>query len=132
MDIERKVFNEHDPFLYIQFYETCSEGFIVAELNGFVVGYVVGFLASEDTGRIFSIAVNPKFQNRGIGSLLLKDIIDVLRRYGAKEITLEVRTGNIRAKRFYERHGFFQNGFLEKYYSNGEDGIIMKLRLHPE
>lgn len=57
IEIERKVFNEHDPFFYMQFYETCSEGFIVAQLNGFIVGFVVGFKSLEVMGCIFSLAV---------------------------------------------------------------------------
>ncbi|MCZ7373105.1 MAG: ribosomal-protein-alanine N-acetyltransferase, partial [Candidatus Methanoperedens sp.] len=44
INIEQQVFNEHDPFYYMQFYETCSGGFIVAQIHGLVVGFVVGFL----------------------------------------------------------------------------------------
>ncbi len=127
IDIERKVFNEHDPFFYMQFYETCSDGFIVAEINGFVVGFIVGFTASETTGRIFSLAVLPEYRNRGIGSALLKEIIDVFRENKVAEIILEVRAGNVKAKRFYERHGFYQTGIAKKYYSGGEDAFLMKL-----
>ncbi len=110
----------------MQFYETCSDGFIVAEINGIVVGYVVGFMASEDMGRIFSIAVDPKYRKRGIGGNLLKEIIDVFRKAGAREIILEVRSSNIRAKRFYERYKFYRTGVAENYYSNGENAILMK------
>jgi ribosomal-protein-alanine N-acetyltransferase len=129
IDIERKVFNEHDPFFYMQFYETCSDSFIVAEINGIVVGFIVGFMSSEDTGRIFSLAVDPKYRNRKIGSLLLNEIIDVIGKIGAVEIILEVRASNIKAKRFYERHGFFQTWIAEKYYNDGESAILMKLKL---
>jgi len=127
IDIERKVFNEHDPFFYMQFYETCSEGFIVAEINGFVAGYVVGFLASENTGRIFSLAILPKHQNRRMGSALLKEIIDVFRKMKVSEIILEVRASNIKAKRFYQKHGFYQTGILEKYYNDAENACMMRL-----
>jgi ribosomal-protein-alanine N-acetyltransferase len=130
IDIERHVFNEHDPFFYMQFYETCSEGFIVAQVNGFIVGFVVGFLNSENVGRIFSLAVHPSYQNRRIGSALLKEMIDVFRGMGVSEIILEVRLGNVKARRFYERHGFSKTGVVEKYYNDGESACIMKLRLH--
>jgi len=128
IDIERLVFNEHDPFFYMQFYETCSDGFIVAEVNGFVVGFVVGFLSSETTGRIFSLAVHPSYQNRKLGSALLKDIIQVFRRIGVSEIILEVRKGNLKARKFYERHGFLQTGVVEKYYNDGESACMMRLK----
>ncbi len=114
----------------MQFYETCSDSFIVAEMNGFVVGFVVGFMAAEETGRIFSLAVDPKYQNRGIGAFLLKEIIDVFKKAGAGEIILEVRMGNIKAKRFYERHGFYQTGIAEKYYNDGESACLMRLKMN--
>jgi len=131
IDIERRVFNEHDPYLYMQFYETCSEGFMLAEINGIVVGYVVGFQTSRKTGRIFSLAVLPEYQNRGIGSNLLEEIINYLRQRGAFEVILEVRVSNIKAKRFYERHGFYQVRVLKRYYNDGEDAYLMRLSLGP-
>jgi ribosomal-protein-alanine N-acetyltransferase len=129
IDIERKVFNEHDPYLYMQFYETYPETFIVAQINGIIVGYVAGFMASEGVGRIFSLAVHPSYQRRGVGSHLLKEIIILFREMGIQEIILEVRSNNVKAKRFYERHGFFQFGVAEKYYNDTESACLMKLRL---
>jgi ribosomal-protein-alanine N-acetyltransferase len=131
IDIERQVFNEHDPFFYMQFYETCSEGFIVAQVNGFIVGFVVGFLTSETTGRIFSLAVHPSYQNRRIGSALSKEMNNVFRCIGVSEIILEVRLGNVKALRFYERHGFCKTGVVAKYYYDGESACIMRLEISP-
>lgn len=129
IDIERKVFNEHDPYLYMQFYETYPDTFIVADINGFVIGYVAGFLAQPELGRIFSLAVDPKYQNRSVGSNLLKEIINIFRKKGVSEIILEVRMDNIKATRFYERLGFFQFGIAEKYYNDGQNARLMKLTL---
>ena len=129
IDIERRVFNEHDPYLYMQFYETYPDTFIVADINGFVIGYVAGFLAQVGVGRIFSLAVDPKYQNRSVGSNLLKEIINIFRKEGVTEIILEVRMDNIKAKRFYERLGFLQFGIAEKYYNDGQDARLMKLKL---
>ncbi|MCG2736669.1 MAG: ribosomal protein S18-alanine N-acetyltransferase [Candidatus Methanoperedenaceae archaeon] len=129
IDIERQVFNEHDPFFYMQFYETCSDGFIVAQVNGFIVGFVVGFLYSETTGRIFSLAVHPSYQSRKLGSALLKEIIQVFRKVGVSEIILEVRKGNVKARKFYERHGFHQTGVVERYYYDGESACMMRLKI---
>ncbi|SNQ59747.1 ribosomal protein S18-alanine N-acetyltransferase [Candidatus Methanoperedens nitratireducens] len=130
IDIERQVFNEHDPYFYMQFYETCSDGFIVAEMNGLVIGYVVGFLANEGTGRVFSLAVHPAYQGRGAGSALLKELAGIFRNFGALEIILEVRSSNTRARKFYEKHGFYQTGIVEKYYNDGENACLMRLRLN--
>ena len=131
IDIERKVFNEHDPYLYMQFYETYPETFIVAEINGIIVGYVAGFMASEGVGRIFSLAVHPSYQRMSVGSHLLKEMINLFREMGIQEIILEVRSNNVKARRFYERHGFSQFGIAEKYYNDAENACLMKLRLFP-
>lgn len=127
--IEKLVFNEHDPFYYMKFYETCSEGFVVAEMDGIVVGFVVGYTVSEETGRIFSLAVHPKCQNLGIGSALLEEIIRLLRRCLASEIILEVRQSNHGAKKFYERHGFYVTKVAERYYYDGENANLLRLIL---
>jgi ribosomal-protein-alanine N-acetyltransferase len=129
IDIERKVFNEHDPYLYMQFYENYPETFIVAEINGFIVGYVAGFQAAQGVGRIFSIAVHPLYQRRRIGSSLLNGIIHLFKEMHLNEIILEVRWSNVRAKKFYERYGFFQYDIAEKYYNGIENARLMRLRL---
>jgi len=67
----------------------------------------------------FSLAVHPLYQNRGIGSALLKEIIDVFRKFNAVEVVLEVRLGNLKARKFYESHGFEETGIAEKYYNDG-------------
>ena len=56
--IEKLVFNEHDPFYYMKFYETCSEGFVVAEMDGIVAGFVVGYRISEETGYFHESTTN--------------------------------------------------------------------------
>lgn len=129
IDIERKVFNEHDPYLYMQFYETYPETFLVAEMNGIIVGYIAGFLASEGTGRIFSLAVHPAYQRRGIGGHLLNEMINLFKEVRIREIILEVRSDNLLAKKFYVRHRFFQFGIAEKYYNDYQNACLMRLRL---
>lgn len=131
IETERKVFNEHDPYFYMQFYETCPDSFIVAEMNGVVVGYVVGFQTIEGTGRVFSLAVDPGYQNLGIGGALLNEIIAIFGRDGISEIVLEVRSDNVKAQRFYKRHGFIKSGSIEKYYNDGENATLMKFRRSP-
>jgi ribosomal-protein-alanine N-acetyltransferase len=126
IETEKKVFNEHDPYFYMQFYETCPDSFIVAEMNGMVVGYVIGFQTIEKTGRIFSLAVDPGYRNMGIGGALLEEILAIFGREGISEIVLEVRSDNVKAQRFYKRHGFLKFGMIEKYYNDGENATLMK------
>lgn len=129
INIERKVFDQHDPYLYMKFYENYPDTFIVADINGFVVGYITGFLTKEGVGRIFSLAVHPSYQRRSVGSHLLKEMIHLFKETGVPEIILEVRSDNTKAKKFYEKHGFFQFGIAEKYYNDAQNACLMKLKL---
>jgi len=56
-------------------------------------------------------------------------MINLFREMGIQEIILEVRSNNVKARRFYERHGFSQFGIAEKYYNDAENACLMKLRL---
>ena len=46
-------------------------------------------------------------------------------RGGAATSTLEVRAGNLPAKRLYEKLGYEVAGVRKRYYRDGEDGLIM-------
>ena len=39
---------------------------------------------------------------------------------------LEVRDGNTKARRFYEKHGFTLYNVRKKYYTDGEDAALYK------
>ncbi len=49
------------------------------------------------------MAVEPKYQNTGLGSVILKKLEDEVRQLGAKYIILHAREN---AVPFYERHGY--------------------------
>lgn len=131
LEIEEEAFSEHNPFLYMNFYEMNSEGFFVAEYNGFIVGFTVGYQLSPDEGRIFSLAVREGFRSMGIGARLMDAILSVFMGKFLQYASLEVRITNIRAQEFYKRMDFIPCWIQHGYYSDGEDGIIMKRRLTP-
>ncbi len=129
--IEMEAFSEHNPFLYINFYELNRDYFLVAEVGGSVVGYVVGYQLIENEGRIFSIAVKNEYKNCGIGTQLVYAIFNVFYRSAFQYVSLEVRASNTGAQKLYRRLGFVPCWIEEGYYSDNEDGIIMKMRLYP-
>ena len=55
---------------------------------------------------IHDIAVHPDFRGHGVGRLLLEKVDEVARDKGCCKITLEVLSGNDRAKAVYEKAGF--------------------------
>lgn len=129
--LEREVFNEHDPRMYMEFYETCPEGFLVTEVNGIIIGFVVGLQSGPKEGRVFSLAVDPRFRNMGIGTSLMKRVLEVFRENGLREAVLEVRMSNRRAQQLYQRLGFQPSSVHPHYYNDGEDAVVMKKTLSP-
>ena len=100
-------------------------GFLVAQVGRIVVGYVI-FWVSDDIGHIIAIAVDSRFRDMNVGSLLLEKVKYILKRNSIKVINLEVRKSNFDAIRFYINHGFSVVDEIEEYYSDFEDGVIMQ------
>ncbi|HHI00122.1 MAG TPA: ribosomal-protein-alanine N-acetyltransferase [Thermococcus litoralis] len=128
MRIERQSFREQYPRgLFLMFLEANPETFLVAEYNGRIVGYVMGYLRPDREGHIMSIAVDPLYRGNGIGKALMEVVIDRLIKRGARYIGLEVRVSNERAIKLYEKLGFKKMKIIKGYYSDGEDAYYMVL-----
>lgn len=90
-----------------------------------LVGYAGGMVVDGDV-QILKIATDVPYQRRGIARALLAHVADDARSLGASTISLEVRVGNEGAIAFYESRGFETIGKRPRYYSDGEDALIMK------
>lgn len=75
-----------------------------AQIDNVAVGFVIA--STEDDGRKFinSIYIEPNFQGKGIGSMLMKKALDWLG--GDEDIYLEVLSYNQKAIDFYKQFGF--------------------------
>ena len=129
IEIERQIFGEHDPYVYMELYESVPEGFYVAILDGKTAGFVVGFISIPIRGRIFTLAVKEEYRGMGIGTKLLDKICEILKTNGSDEATLEVRISNIPAQHFYMKQGFVPAWVEHRYYNDGEDALIMTKEL---
>ena len=90
-----------------------------------VAGFCAFWLVFDEI-HINNLAMRPEYRGRGHGSALLRHVLDEARRLGASRATLEVRAGNLGARRLYERFGFHVAGTRENYYSNPvEDALIL-------
>jgi len=93
-----------------------KDGFFVAEVDGKPVGFVAcdanwhSFFENEEVGEIHEIFVHPKWQGKGIGSILLLRALDYAKERRRKIAELWVGVGNIKARRFYEKFGFEEKG----------------------
>jgi len=126
MEIERCSFDvdayPEDRFRTL--YERHSEGFLVAEILGRPVGYVVSY-AEGSIGQIDSMATHPNERRLGIGRDLLLIALHYLKETGVASCSLEVRTTNARARALYEQLGFKVQETVPKYYEDGADAYRM-------
>lgn len=88
--------------------------FVVAELNGQVVGYQFNTI-DYNSGYLVRIAVHPSAGSRGIGARLMAEAIDFFREARVERIMLNTQDDNVHAHRLYEWFGFIrleQMGFV--------------------
>lgn len=81
------------------------ELFLVAELDGSVVGTVMGGYDGH-RGWIYSVAVDPAQRRLGIGTALLRQLEADLQARGCLKVNLQVRASNRHVIAFYESLGF--------------------------
>lgn len=104
--------------------------YLVAESAGHIVGYA-GLMCIEPISDVQTLAVVPEQEGKGIGSALLTELLRESRLRHADEVLLEVRADNPRAQQLYFRFGFEQIHVRARYYRDGVDALIMRLRLGP-
>jgi ribosomal-protein-alanine N-acetyltransferase len=124
--IEKEAFDEYNPILFMAAYETFPEGFLVAEKDGHVVGFLTTIAVSLFDVKILSLAVDSRCQKEGFASMLLRSLFNVLRTKGVLRLLLEVRVSNVRAQRLYLSLGFILVKVICAYYQDGEDAYLME------
>ena len=99
---------------------------VVAVEDDAVVGYA-GLCDYPDEAFVQTIAVSPACQGRGIGALLLQDLLAEADRRRKAPVALEVRADNAPAQRLYARHGFRRTSVRRGYYQpSGTDAWVMQ------
>lgn len=125
-DIEVLSFKNPYPKALLEFYlNLYSDLFLVAEVCGRVVGYIIGVIKWSILGHILSIAVHPNFRRRGIGSALLREEEYIMKCRGVRVVRLEVRTSNKPAIAMYRKFGYTIAFIKPHYYEDGEDAYVM-------
>ncbi len=132
----------YPPFFYMDLHERYPKSFLVAEEGGGnIVGYVMcraegGFSSFGITkglakkGHIISIAVVPEHRRKGLGSMLVSESIERLKRfYSCRECYLEVRVSNNMAIALYKKLGFKIIKRNPWYYKDGEAAFTMSRKL---
>ncbi len=110
--------------------ESLQNGHIgmACRLEGELVGYAF-LMCVLDEMHLLNLTIDPGFQGRGWGRLLLEAVKDRARALGCTQLLLEVRHGNTRALALYRNSGFKPIGVSQQYYPSfhgREDAIVMR------
>ncbi len=89
-----------------------------------LVGYAGGWVVDGDV-QILKVGVDPAWRRHGIARALLARVADDARNLGARTCSLEVRAANAGAQALYGALGLTVAGKRPRYYSDGEDAVIM-------
>jgi phosphinothricin acetyltransferase len=110
---------------------------LVAEVNGTVVGYAyAGPFRAREAYRFTledSIYVHPESMNQGIGGALLRELLEVCRRGGFRQLLALIGdSGNQGSIRVHEICGFQHTGVMKNVglkFDRWLDVVIMQLEL---
>ncbi|MEN6434822.1 MAG: ribosomal protein S18-alanine N-acetyltransferase [Anaerolineaceae bacterium] len=97
--------------------------------NKKVVG-ILGAWMIVDEVHIATLAVDPAYRQMHIASQLLDHTLRQAGKEGAVISRLEVRAGNVAARKLYEKFGYYPVAVRPKYYvDNGEDALLMDMNM---
>jgi GNAT superfamily N-acetyltransferase len=99
--------------------------FLVAWLEGQIVGTGALIPHTDETGEIVRMSVASDVRRIGIGTLILQKIIKHARTIGYKRIILETTETWQEVVAFYLR-----NGFQITHYTNGDVYFVLELAKH--
>jgi len=111
-----------------QWYELIKLGvtIFVMEMDSQILGFasICAFRDGGDDdfqGEISAIYLNPDYWRKGIGAKLCMAAVNELSKIGYKEVLLWVLKDNNKARKFYEKLGFFPEDKtkLEEFYDGG-------------
>jgi ribosomal-protein-alanine N-acetyltransferase len=96
----------------------------IGDKPALIIGYC-GYWRLADEAHISTIAIQPEWRGRGLGEMLLINMLFLTYRDSAQIATLEVRRSNIVAQSLYKKYKFELVGERRRYYQKQEDALIM-------
>ena len=93
-----------------------------------VIGYTCRWRVTDEV-HLLNVAVHPERRGLGHGRALVAAVVAEAEAARSRVVYLEVRAGNVIARRLYRHLGFKDLGVRRGYYGPGQDAIVMELRL---
>lgn len=110
-------------------FETDSFFGILAEDGGEIIGYG-GITVAADSADIENVAVSEPYRRSGVGTALIAELVRIAEEKGVEKVFLEVRVSNSTAMQIYLKSGFKGVYARTRYYSDGEDCLVMARELN--
>jgi ribosomal-protein-alanine N-acetyltransferase len=85
----------------------------------------IGSEGRSSAAELLAVAVEPGFQNQGIGTLLMQSVEDAALKKGIKRIILHTSTDNAPAKKLFGSRGFLPFMVRKQFYPEGQDALLM-------
>ena len=105
--------NEDDQRRYFEhFIETVADDAWIIQMNGKDIGFYNGLTLEDGSYEIGNICIIPEYQGKGIGTQVLKDIMEL---HKGQDLHIQYFKQNPIGK-LYERLGFQPNGETEFHY----------------
>ncbi len=128
IEIEAEAFDspwQRAHFLYELHDNPYARNYVLRSPGGRILGYVFTW-ELEGELLINNIAVHRDSRRKGLGRLLISEVLGRGWRNGCRTARLDVRPSNRPAVELYSRLGFRVIGIRKGYYGNGqEDGWVM-------
>ncbi len=104
---------------------------LILRIDGEDAGVVL-WRTIADEAELLTLAVAPEYRRRGVGAVLLAQVIERSRRRGARQLFLEVGVDNPGARSLYAQAGFIEVGRRVAYYQRPTgfaDALVLRLAL---
>ena len=116
IEIDNKVLGERRPDYWERKVEMAGKKSplpsLVAELKDEVVGFIFGeasgweYGVPENIGWIDTLGVDPEYQKKGIGRLLMKELLNYMKKVGVDTVYTLVNWRDWELLRFFDAIGF--------------------------
>jgi ribosomal-protein-alanine N-acetyltransferase len=103
----------------------------VVEAGATIAGYGIMSVGTGDA-HILNLCIADGFRRRGLGRMMLQELLEQVACDGESQVFLEVRPSNENAMRLYLSSGFRRIGIRKAYYrahSGREDAVVLALRV---
>ncbi len=95
----------------------------VLEKENKIIGYLILWIIDKEA-TVMTFAIDKAYRGLGLGKYFFKEVMGRLSN-SIDRILLDVRKSNIKAIKLYKSLGFKILGERKKFYSDGEDALLM-------